>query len=74
MMKTFVAVGSAANLFPALSLLNPPQSTCASGSPKVNQAYVWGLAKSGSNSSAAPQQSQIKNAARCSPSSMRQGT
>lgn len=47
--ECFVAVGSAANLFPALSLLNPPQSTCASGSPKVNQAYVWGLAKSGSN-------------------------
>lgn len=47
--ECFVAVGSASNLFPALSLLSPPQTTCAAGSPKVNQAYVWGLAKSGNN-------------------------
>ena len=43
------------------------------GTALMAAAASW-LEKSGSNSSAAPQQSQIRKAARCSPPSMRQGT
>ena len=40
--ECFVSIGSPNNLFPA----TPP---CASGVPKVNGAYIWGMASSGKN-------------------------
>jgi len=40
--ECFVGIGDPGNLYP----VNPTTQPCSEGVPKVNQAYVWGLAKS----------------------------
>jgi len=40
--ECFVGIGDPGNVYPA----NPTTQPCSEGVPKVNQAYVWGLAKS----------------------------
>jgi len=52
---TLIGKAQADECFAGVGVPYPPGPPCASGQPKVNQAYVWGLTKAGKqNAEAVP--------------------